>query len=394
MKKSIAIIGGGPAALMCAAFLNTDKFEVTIYEKNKSVGRKFLVAGKGGFNLSHSEPIDKMTARYSPASFLNDALLNFDNTHLRSWLLALKIPTFIGSSKRLYPEKGIKPIEVLRSILAWIKNNEVRVVYQHVWTGWDADSLVFNTDVKVNPDITIFALGGKSWSITGSDGSWLNTFEDQGISTKPFQVSNCAFGVPWNKEFIAQYSGSPLKNIAISCLGIRQQGEVVLTKFGMEGNAIYALSPQIRGLLSEIGTATVFIDLKPRVSIETLVQKFKRSVHHKTSDILKKDLNMSSLQIALVKRYVSKADFMDTNLLMEHIKSLKIDLVASAPIEEAISTVGGVDLHSLESNFKLKNKKQTYCIGEMLDWDAPTGGYLLQACFSMGVALARFLNED
>ena len=394
MKKSIAIIGGGPAALMCAAFINTDKFEVTIYEKNKSVGRKFLVAGKGGFNLSHSESIDKMAARYFPESFLDEVLFNFDNTDLRAWLSAQEIPTFIGSSKRVYPEKGIKPIEVLNSILACIKKKDVHIKCQHNWTGWDAAGLVFNGAVKVNADITIFALGGKSWSITGSDGSWLNTFKNEGVLTKPFQVSNCAYGISWNKAFIEKYNGSPLKNIAISCSGKRQKGEVVLSRFGIEGNAIYALSPQIRDLLNTKGKAEVFVDLKPTLSKDVLLKKFEQSVHQKTSEILKKDLNMSSVQIALVKCYVTKNDFMDTSLLIGHLKGLKIDLVATAPIDDAISTVGGVDLSSLESDFKLKNQKHSYCIGEMLDWDAPTGGYLLQACFSMGVALAKSLNNS
>ena len=173
-----------------------------------------------------------------------------------------------------------------------------------------------------------------------------------------------------------------------------QKGEVVLTRFGLEGNAVYALSPQIRDLFNKSNKAFVFIDLKPRVSASALLGKFQNSLCKKTTDILKKDLNMSSVQVALVKYYVSKEVFMNPMLLIEQIKNLKIGLTSCAPIQEGISTVGGIALDALDSNFQLKNRKDTYCIGEMLDWDAPTGGYLLQACFSMGVALARSLNNS
>ena len=392
MKKYVSIIGGGPAALLCAAFLDSEKFEVTIYEKQKTLARKFLVAGKGGFNLSHSEAIAQMIERYTPKSFLKEALLAFDNTDLRNWLASIGIPTFIGSSKRVYPEKGIKPIEVLNSILEVLKKKGVKFQFEQTWTGWENTSLVFNSQEIVNSEISIFALGGNSWKKTGSDGTWDVKFQEQGISVLPFQVSNCAFGVQWDSSFIQKHQGSPLKNIAISCLGSTQKGEVVLTQFGIEGNAIYALSPQIREQLNADGKADVFIDLKPTVSVETLNTKFENSSFKKTSEILKNDLNMNAVQLALVKQYVSKEDFMNPSLLMLQIKNLKIELFSSSPIDEAISTVGGLDLNAVDSNFQLKNRKDTYCIGEMLDWDAPTGGYLLQACFSMGVALARSLN--
>ena len=392
MKKSVSIIGGGPAALLCAAFLDSEKFEVTIYEKQKTLARKFLVAGKGGFNLSHSEAIAQIIERYTPKQFLKEALLAFDNTDLRNWLASIGIPTFIGSSKRVYPEKGIKPIEVLNSILEVLKKKGVKFQFEQTWTGWENTSLVFNAQQKVNSEISIFALGGKSWKKTGSDGTWDVKFQEQGISVLPFQVSNCAFGVQWDSSFIQKHQGSPLKNIAISCLGSTQKGEVVLTQFGIEGNAIYALSPQIREQLNTNGKADVFIDLKPTVSVKTLNTKFENSSFKKTSEILKNDLNMNAVQLALVKQYVSKEDFMNPSLLMLQIKNLKIELFSSSPIDEAISTVGGLDLNAVDSNFQLKNRKDTYCIGEMLDWDAPTGGYLLQACFSMGVALARSLN--
>jgi len=393
MKKSVSIIGGGPAALLCAAFLDTEKFEVTIYEKQKSLARKFLVAGKGGFNLSHSEAIAQMIERYTPKSFLKEALLAFDNTDLRNWLAFIGIPTFVGSSKRVYPEKGIKPIEVLNAIIDVLKKKGVKFQFEYTWTGWENTSLVFNSQQKVNSEISIFALGGKSWKKTGSDGTWDVKFQAQGISVLPFQVSNCTFGIQWDSSFIQKHQGRPLKNIAISCLGNTQKGEVVLTQFGIEGNAIYALSPQIRQALKTNKKASIFIDFKPTVSLADLKCKFEKSTFKKTSEILKKDLNLSAVQVTLLKTYVSKEIFLNPSLLMEQIKNLRIELTSTAPLDEGISTVGGLDLNTVDENFQLKNIPNNYCIGEMLNWDAPTGGYLLQACFSMGVAVAKRLNN-
>jgi len=395
MKKSVAIIGGGPAALLCASFLDTEKFDITLYEKNKTLARKFLVAGKGGFNLSHSDPIVQMIERYTPSYFLKDALLEFDNSDLRDWLEIIGVPTFIGSSKRIYPEQGIKPIDVLNSILKVLKKKNVKFQFEQTWAGWDENNqLVFNSDLKVQPDYTIFSMGGSSWKKTGSDGVWMDLFQAKGMDILPFQVSNCAFGVDWKEELVLKHEGSPLKNIAISCADKSQKGEVVLTRFGLEGNAIYALSPQIRQELKTNKKACIFIDLKPTVSLADLKSKFKKSIFKKTSEILKKDLNLSTVQIALLKSYVSKEAFLNSHLLMEQIKHLRIELTSTPPLDEGISTVGGLDLNAVDENFQLKSIPNNYCIGEMLDWDAPTGGYLLQACFSMGISVARFLNEQ
>jgi uncharacterized flavoprotein (TIGR03862 family) len=394
MKKSIAIIGGGPAALLCASFLDAEKFDITLYEKNKTLARKFLVAGKGGFNLSHSEPIVQMIERYTPSYFLKDTLLEFDNSDLRDWLETIGIPTFIGSSKRIYPEQGIKPIEVLNSILKVLKKKNVKFQFEHTWTGWDENNyLLFNSDLKVQADHTIFSMGGSSWKKTGSDGIWMNLFQAKGMEVLPFEVSNCAFGVDWKEELILKHEGSPLKNITISCADKSQKGEVVLTRFALEGNAIYALSPQIRQALKTNKKASIFIDFKPTVSLADLKSKFKKSIFKKTSEILKKDLNLSTVQIALLKSYVSKEIFLNPSSLMDQIKHLRIEITSFAQLDEGISTVGGIDLNAVDENFQLKNIPNNYCIGEMLDWDAPTGGYLLQACFSMGVYVARHLNE-
>lgn len=394
MKKTVSIIGGGPAALILAALLNCQKFNVTIYEKNKTLGRKFLVAGKGGFNLTHSEPVTELIARYTPPHFLEKALLNFDNDDFRDWINTIGIPTYIGSSKRVYPERGIKPITVLNAILELLDKQGVAIRYQHTWTGWTSnDDLIFNAITEIKSDYTIFALGGGSWKITGSDGTWLNLFERKSIPIVPFQSSNCAYRVDWPKDFISEHEGSPLKNIAISCLNKKQKGEVVITRFGLEGNAIYALSPQIREELESQQKAIVFLDMKPTLRADDLLQKIKKSTFRKTSETLQKEIKLSPAQIGLLKKYLPKETYLNPALLVQNIKKLSIEITGSGLLNDAISTTGGIQLNAVDENFQLKDKKSNYCIGEMLDWDAPTGGYLLQACFSMGMHLARHLNS-
>ncbi|TDD76933.1 BaiN/RdsA family NAD(P)/FAD-dependent oxidoreductase [Flavobacterium caseinilyticum] len=394
MKKSVSIIGGGPAALILAALLDCNKFKVTVYEKNKTLGRKFLVAGKGGFNLTHSEPIGELIARYTPPDFLEQALLDFDNEDFRHWIDSIGIPTYIGSSKRVYPESGIKPITVLNAILNVLDKQGVAIEYLRTWTGWMSDnSLVFNSNTILNSDYTIFAMGGGSWKVTGSDGSWLDLFERESIPIVPFQSSNCAYRVNWPEDFILEHEGSPLKNIAISCLNKKQKGEAVITRFGLEGNAIYALSPQIRQELDSQQKATVFLDMKPTLRYDDLLDKIRKSTFKKTSATLQKEVKLSSAQIGLLKKYLSKETYLNPELLAQNIKKLPIEITGSGLVNDAISTTGGVQLHAVDENFQLKNKNRNYCIGEMLDWDAPTGGYLLQACFSMGMHLARHLNK-
>ena len=383
MKKSIAIIGGGASALFFAATIDTNQFDVVIYEKNKTLGRKFLVAGDGGFNLTHSESIDNMIERYTPSSFLRNSLTKFDNNDFQKWLLELGVPTFIGSSKRVYPEKGIKPIDVLNKVLSKINTNGVEVKCQHEWKGWGKDQLLFNSDLSVKADIVVFGLGGASWKITGSDGGWLALFTKKGIETVPFQSSNCAYKVEWRSDFLVKNEGAPLKNIEIHCEGKSQKGEVVITSFGMEGNAIYALSPQIRSQLNNTGQAQVFIDLKPSLSNSEIVKRLKSSTKNRTKT-LQELIKVDKVQLSLLKSRLSKDEFMCDELLATRIKMLPISLSGISEIDKAISTVGGVAISEVSNEFELKALKNHYCIGEMLDWDAPTGGYLLQACYSMG----------
>ncbi len=394
MKKSVSIIGGGPAAFLLAAFLDPQKFNVSIFEKNKTLGRKFLVAGKGGFNLTHSEPIAQLIERYTPSDFIQEALLDFDNDDFQKWIDLMGIPTYIGSSKRVYPESGIKPIAVLNAILDVLNKRGVAIQYQHSWKGWNANhDLIFNDSTAIKADHTIFALGGGSWKITGSDGTWLNLFHNKGVDVVPFKASNCAYAVNWESNFIDTFEGTPLKNIAISCGDKSQKGEMVITRFGLEGNAIYAISPQIREELNNKQKATVYLDLKPTLSYDDLLQKIKKSNIKKTSEKLQKELKLTPAQVGLLKIFLSKETYLNSELLAQNIKKLPIEISASALLDEAISTTGGIKLNALDDNFQLKMMENHYCIGEMIDLDAPTGGYLLQSCFSMGVYLARHLNS-
>ena len=393
MKKRIAIIGSGSSAFLLAAFLDTEKFSVTIYEKNKKAGRKFLVAGKGGFNLTHSEPIDQLIKRYTPDDFLNKALLDFTNIDFRDWLDKIEVPTYIGSSKRIYPKEGIKPIELLTSILNHLKEKGITIKYEHTFSDWDdKDNPIINKKT-IQTDYTVFSLGGGSWKVTGSDGNWLDTFSKKGIKTKPFKASNCSYQVAWKDKFIQKHEGTPLKNITISCNNRIQKGEAVITKFGLEGNSIYGLGPQIRDKLLTDSKATVFIDFKPSLTAEKIHSKITLSNHKNTTQILKKELKLSAPIIELLKTSISKAAYLNAESLSKNIKKFPLEIVNTASVDEAISTVGGIDLKAVSENFELKKMANQFCIGEMLDWDAPTGGYLLQACASNGVHLAKHLNE-
>ena len=393
MKKTISIIGGGPSSLLLASFLDTDKFDVTIYEKNKTAGRKFLVAGKGGFNLTHSEPINEFIKKYTPNHFLIEALLNFTNDDFRDWLKMIGIPTFIGSSKRVYPEEGIKPITVLSTILNHLKEKGIIFKYEHTFSGWDNDSNLIINNKTIQSDYVIFSLGGGSWKITGSDGDWLNTFKEKGIKTTPFEASNCAFKVDWNPSFINQNEGNPLKNIAISCSEKTQKGEAVITKFGLEGNAIYALSPQIRAQLKSEEKAFIYIDFKPMLTLESIIFKVQNSTFKNTKQILKKELKLSNSQIDLLKITLSKEDYLDAEILSKKIKNFPLEITGLSILNEAISTIGGIELDAVDSHFQLHKIPNQYCIGEMLNWDAPTGGYLIQGCASMGVYVAQKINK-
>lgn len=392
--KNLTIIGGGPAALMLASTIDTEKFRVTIYDQKKSVGRKFLVAGEGGLNLTFNSELDSLIGQYSPSEFIEQAIRAFSNKDLKAWLKKLDIPTFVGSSNRVFPEKGIKPIDVLNAIVADVKNNGVEFRLNTKWLGWnEKGNLRFDGIDEISSDITVFALGGASWKVTGSDGNWAEIFEDKGIQINPFRAANCAFEVKWQKEFILSNEAKPLKNIALSFNDKRIKGELVISSFGLEGNAIYPLSEKIQNSLAQDETTIVNLDLKPAFEFEQVLNRLNNTRQRKITDVLKKELNLDRTQIAILKHFTTKNTFSNNNLLAEAIKALPIHLYSAGPIDEAISTLGGIDLNEVNNTFELKKVPNSFTIGEMLDWYAPTGGYLLQGCFSMGYYLGKQLNK-
>lgn len=395
MKYSVAIVGGGAAALALAAFLDETKFNVTIYEKGKALGSKFLVAGNGGFNLTHSEPISFLLERYTPTKFLENALLNFNNEDFCYWLNSIGVPTFVGSSKRIFPEKGIKPIHVLKAIKDVLDKKNVNIKTKKEFTGWSEKGNILINNMPEETNYTVFSLGGGSWKVTGSDGQWSNFFSDKGIDTLAFKPANCGYQINWDKDFISQYSGKPLKNIGLSCGNKSIKGELVITDFGIEGSAVYALTDNVQQQLESKGEATIYLDLKPDTRIDDLLNKLENpySKTTKISALLKTELSLSTYQLAILKNYTTKEEFLNVHLLVRKIKELPLRIVGAAPLDDAISTTGGVALTELDEHFQLKKIPDTYCIGEMLDWNAPTGGYLLQACFSMGYHLAEKLNK-
>ncbi len=392
--KNLTIIGGGPAALMLAAQIDTKKYKVTLFEKKKIVGSKFLVAGEGGLNLTFNSPIDEFISKYSPNNFIDPIIRQFTNEDFINWLKTIEVPTFIGSSNRVFPDLGQKPIEVLNKIKKQISANGVAFKLNTNWIGWNKKGhLQFENMEDMESDITVFSLGGASWKVTGSDGKWSNLFKERDVQILPFRAANCAFEVDWKNDFINIHEGKPLKNIALSFNNHFSKGELVISKFGLEGNAIYALSEKIQDKLLIEKNVTIYLDLKPTMSVDQIKVKYKSSKVSKVTDILKKVLKLDKTAIGIIKQFTDKETFSNPDLLSEIIKSVPIIIKSSDEIDKAISTLGGISLDEIDDNFQVKKMPNSYVIGEMLDWYAPTGGYLLQGCFSMGFALAQHLNE-
>ena len=378
---------------MLAAQLDTDKYQVTIYDKKKAVGRKFLVAGEGGLNLTFNAPLDELINHYHPNDFIAPILQQFTNEDLRNWFKSLEVPTFLGSSNRVFPAKELKPIDVLNKIIKHLMAKDVQFKLDTQWTGWNTKGhLCFNDSEDIESDITVFALGGASWKVTGSDGSWSDTFIERGINVLPFRAANCAFHIDWDKNFIHTHAGKPLKNIALKYKKQTSKGELVVSEFGLEGNALYALSRSLQDELLTKKSVCLKVDLKPTMTMSQIKAKYKKSKLTKVTDILKEDLSLDRTAVALIKQYSDKETFMDIDQLAKIIKAVPITLTAADDIDKAISTLGGIALDEVDTNFQLNKMPNTYAIGEMLDWYAPTGGYLLQGCFSMGFSLAENLN--
>jgi len=388
-RKEIAIIGGGPSAMMAADILSSI-YNVTIYEKEKVIGQKFLVAGKGGFNLTNSLVGNELAAQYSPQEFMQDAILSFDSKSLREWFSYLGIETFVGTSGRVFPVKGIKPAEVLNKIKEKLLSQNVKIKQGYEFVGFDDDR---NTKIyyggkskSILADYYIFALGGASWSITGSDGKWKKYFKDIGVNIIPFEASNCGVNIKWDDHIIENHAGKPLKNISVTVGETTRKGEAVITNYGLEGNVIYPLIPKIRELLKRESKAEIVIDFKPDNSSDDLFKKVNNRISSKNYG---EAFNLRREQLSIIKNFSTKEEFLSTDSFIKKIEGLTISVESLRDIEEAISTVGGIDINELNKDFSLKKYPNIYCIGEMVNWDAPTGGFLLQGAFSMGYTCAN-----
>jgi hypothetical protein len=383
---------------MAAEVLATGGVRVTVYDRMPSVGRKFLLAGRGGLNLTHSEPRDALLSRYEAAEpFLRDAIEAFPPEALRAWSEGLGQPTFIGSSGRVFPE-AMKASPLLRAWLGRLARLGVAFRLRHRWDGWDGEGrLVFSTPdgtVPITASAVILALGGASWPQLGSDGSWTTPIAEAGVDVAPLQPANCGFIANWSEIFARRFEGEPLKNIRLSTDDISIRGEALITRLGIQGTGIYALSAPLREAINATGEAILRIDLRPGVPEETLRRQLAAPRGRQSlSNVLRKATKLPALAVGLLHESAlsngTSLSAMGPAQLAGLIKCVPVRLVRPAPIARAISTAGGIRFEGLDAAFMLKQRPGVFAAGEMLDWEAPTGGYLLQACFSTGAAAAR-----
>ena len=389
LAVTAAIVGGGPAGLMAAEILASQGVAVTVLDRMPSLGRKLLMAGRGGLNLTYSEPLPRFLDRYGAArGWLEPAIRAFPPEALIAWCNGLGQETFVGSSARVFP-RAMKASPLLRAWLARLDGLGVRFLARHDWAGWTADgALKFATpsgDVLQRPGVAILALGGASWPRLGANGAWTVHLAD---AVAPLRPSNCGFQVDWPARLRDRFAGRPLKRIALSFRGRTVKGEAGIVETGLEGGAVYALSAPIRDAIAREGPVTVALDLRPDLSLAALTARLAVPRRGQSlSGFLRKRAGLSPEAVALVQEALHTGTSSDD--LSGLIKSLPIVFRAARPIGRAISSAGGVRADALDPRFMLTGHPGVFVAGEMLDWEAPTGGYLLQACFSTGVAAAR-----
>ncbi|MDP2833050.1 MAG: TIGR03862 family flavoprotein [Pseudomonadota bacterium] len=396
----VAIIGGGPAGLMAAEALAGSGAQIDLYDAMPSVGRKFLLAGKGGLNLTHSEERETFLSRYgSRRADIEPLLDSFGADDLRAWAEGLGIETFVGSSGRVFPRE-MKAAPLLRAWLHRLREAGVRFHMRHRWLGWDVAQasslrLLFATpdgEKTLSADAVILALGGGSWAKLGSDGAWVPLLQQRGIDIAPLRPANCGFDLAWSEHFRSRFAGHPLKTVIASYLDtngneIRRQGECVITESGIEGSLIYALSAPLRDRIEADGSALLHLDLAPgkslgRVTAEVAHPRGSRSL----SSHLQSRVGITGVKAGLLREVLGAEAYADPARLAAAIKALPLQLIAPRPLDEAISTAGGVRFEDLDEHLMLRDLPGVFCAGEMLDWEAPTGGYLLTACFASGRA--------
>lgn len=389
----VAIIGGGPAGLIAAEVLGRAGMAVTLYDRMPSVGRKLLMAGRGGLNLTHSEEFERFLARYAEAEpRLRPLIEAFRPEDLRAWSEGLGQETFIGSSGRVFP-KAFKASPLLRAWLSRLEGLGIRFALRHRWQGFDEDNhLIFTgatgETVRTKPTATILALGGASWPRLGSDGSWVEPLFQRGIAVSPLRPANMGFTLPWS-EFMRRFEGEPLKRIALAFEGRTVKGEAIVTLDGIEGGAVYALSARLRDAIERKGSAILHIDLRPDLSQEVLEKRLSAPRKGQSaSTFLRKSAGLTPVGIALL-REASPALPSEPEALARLIKAVPLTLTGTKSLDRAISSAGGVPFSEVDEHLMLRRMPGIFVAGEMLDWEAPTGGYLLQATFATGIAAAK-----
>ncbi len=391
-QTDVAIIGGGPAGLAAAERLSHDGYAVTVYDAMPTVARKFLLAGKSGLNITHSEPFERFAERFGDASpRLRAALDAFTPQEVRNWAAGLGTETFVGSSGRVFPEV-MKASPLLRAWLRRLDAQGVVIRTRHRWTGFAGNDLVFDTpdgEKRVASKVTLLALGGASWPRLGSDAAWVAPLREKGVDIAPFRPANCGFDVAWSESFRERFAGEPVKAVTASSASGTLPGEFVISRHGIEGSLVYAHAASLRDALEREGRASLSLDLAPGRPPERLVRDLERQDPKASlSTRLRKGAGIEGVKAALVRELVPDAGKAPADALAAAIKRLPVPLLRPRPIAEAISSAGGIRWKAIDENYMLKALPGVFVAGEMIDWEAPTGGYLLTACLATGKATA------
>lgn len=399
--KTAVVIGGGPAGLMAAEVLSQNGVRVDLYDAMPSLGRKFLLAGVGGMNITHSEPFDVFLSRYGArAAGIQPLLEAFPPAALREWIHGLGVETFVGSSGRVFPT-GMKAAPLLRAWLHRLRESGVRFHVRHRWLGWREDGALrlasLQGELAVRADAVVLALGGGSWAKLGSNGVWVLLLAQRGVEATPLRPSNCGFDVAggWSEHLKSRFAGQPLKTVALRFTDAtgrvhERRGELMLSDSGIEGSLVYALSAPLRDTIAAQGTLMVELDLAPDKTLERVIAEVGHPRGARSlSSHLQSRAGIKGVKMALLREILTPAQLNDPVTLANAIKSLSIKLVAPRPLDEAISSAGGVRFEALDECLMLRDLPGVFCAGEMLDWEAPTGGYLLTACFASGRAAGQ-----